>query len=112
MSVQVASKMARNKLVKDTQGNIIDWYDDKQGGWIVQKGQIVNKQAWDAHVQREKDRREAAVAITKQRVDDSLPDRTQTPGKLGELEEKIKETEKKMSDMDTKLDAILNAIKK
>jgi len=112
MTLNVASKMSRNKLVKDTQGNIIDWYDDKQGGWIVQKRQIVNQEAWNRYIQILKDKQEAMTAIGKQKVDDNAPDRTVVPSKVQELEKKQEEMANEIKETNTKLDAIIELLRK
>ena len=98
-------RLAKNRLVKDLGGNIIDWYDEANGGWIVQKRQIVNMDKWNEHLQKEKDRQEAAKAVTMQKVDPKAPDRSVNPSKIDELEKRI-------DGVDSKLDAILSALKK
>jgi hypothetical protein len=112
MTVNVASKMSRNKLVKDFSGNIIDWYDDKQGGWIIQKRQVVNQEAWNKYLQIQKDKQEAASAIGKQKVDTNAPDRTVVPSKVQELEQKQEAMASKIEEVDTKLDAIIELLRK
>lgn len=112
MTVNVASKMSRNKLVKDFSGTIIDWYDDKQGGWIVQKRQVVNQEAWNKYLQIQKDKQEAASAIGKQKVDNNAPDRTVVPSKVQELEQKQEAMASKIEEVDTKLDAIIELLRK
>lgn len=105
MGNTVVGKLAKNRIVKDFNGNIIDWYDEARGGWIVQKRAIVNKELWEEHLRKQKDKQEAAKAVTMQKVDANAPDRTVNPNKVQELENKIAEQDKK-------LDAILEALKK
>lgn len=108
MGIKIASHLAKNKIVRDTSGNIIDWFDEIQGGWIVQKRQVVNPGAWNAYIQKQKDKADAAKAASMPKVDPNAPDRTVAPSQ----EKKIKELEDKVGKMDDKLDAILKAIAK
>lgn len=107
MSTQVG-KLMRNKIVKDFNGNIIDWFDEANGGWIVQKRQIVNEERWNQHLQKQKDKLEAASAVAKAKIRDDYPQNA--PG--NNASDKVKELETKVNAMDSKLDAILNAMKK
>lgn len=97
-------KLHKNRIVRDLRGNIVDWIDEADGGWIVQKGQVVNPDKWNEHLQKEKDRQEAAKAVTLQATND-VPERASTPSKVEELE-------KRMDGIDDKLDSILNALKR
>lgn len=109
MSVNVAGHLAKNKIVKDMQGNIIDLYDESQGGWIVQKRAIVNQEAWQRLVQREKDKIEAAKAVTMAKIRDDYPETKEgTNSSTG----KVDELEKKVNAMDDKLEQILKALQK
>lgn len=100
--------MAKKKIVKNTSGQIIDWFDETNGGWIIKKGEVVNVEKFNEFKKIEEDKRLAAQAIAFQKVDDNAPDRTQTPAQVA----KVEELEKKVNDMDSKLDAILKAISK
>lgn len=97
-------KLYKNKLVRDLNGNIIDWFDEANGGWIVMKRQVVNKEKWEEFLKKQKDKEQASKASTMQKVDPEAPDRTTPPGKLDELE-------KRMDGFEGKLDAILEAVK-
>lgn len=104
MSVQVGH-LARKRVVKDLAGNIIDMMDEINGGYIVKGRQIVNPERWAELQAIEEDKKLAAKAITMQKIDEKAPDRTVVPGKVEELE-------KKVTAMDDKLNAILEALKK
>lgn len=109
MSVNVAGHLAKNKIVKDMHGNIIDLYDESQGGWIVQKRAIVNQEAWQRLVQREQDKIEAAKAVTMAKIRDDYPETKEgTNSSTG----KVDELEKKVNAMDDKLEQILKALQK
>jgi hypothetical protein len=110
MSIQIAPHMARKRLVKDTQGNIIDWLDEADGGWIVRGRNIVNKERWEQEQQKEKDKKEAAMAIVKQKVDENAPDRTVTPAVAKENLAKASKQDERIDKMEEKLDAILKAL--
>jgi uncharacterized protein YceH (UPF0502 family) len=107
MSIKIAPRMARKSTVRDTSGNIIDMLDETDGGWIIRNRRVVNEEKYNRIIQVEKDKREAALAITKAT---SVPaavaeSRAASPGKLDSLD-------KRVTDMESKLDAILKAVQK
>ena len=114
MSIQIAPHLAKRKLVRDLSGNIIDWYEEGNGGWIVRGREVVNQEKWAEIQQKEKDRAEAARAISMAKNDPNAPDRTVSAKEALEGKtkqpDKVEQLEKKVSDMDNKLDAILKAI--
>lgn len=101
--------LSKRKIVKDLNGNIIDWYDETDGGWIVQRRVVKNIDKWNEHLKKQEDLKEASLAITKQKVDNNAPDRTVNPNKMKEIEDKIESNKK---ETDAKLDAILALLKK
>lgn len=106
-------RLHKNKIVRDFGGNIIDWYDEARGGWIVQKRQVINKELWNEHLKKEEDKKEAAKAVSLQRTDNDNPERNTVPT----LDKKMEEFEKKIDEkLDKKLDEfaakILKAIQK
>lgn len=101
--INIAGQMSRKSIVKDLSGNIITLLDESDGGYIIRNRQIVNQAKWDEMVRKEKDKQEAAKAITMQKVDHNAPDRTIAPTKVDALEKRINEQDKK-------LDAILAAL--
>lgn len=103
--VRIAGNMARKSIVRDMSGNIINLLDETNGGYIIRNRQVVNPERYQELLDIEKDKREAAQAIVHQKVDPQAPDRTAPPGRVEALE-------KRVEDMDSKLDAILKAIKK
>ena len=106
MTVQVASSFARKVKTRNLNGDVIDWRDDTLGGWIIKKGQIVNQEAYDLEQKKEQDRIKAAqaesMAIHRAPETELHPDQAK---KVGELEERV-------TGMEGKLDAILEAINK
>lgn len=108
MSINISNRMARKSVVKDLSGNIITMLDETDGGYIVRNRSIVNPEKWQQHLQREEDKKIAAQAIIHQKVDENAPDRTGAPTQNA----KVEALEKKVEDMDNKLDAILKALNK
>lgn len=108
MSVQIGH-LNKDRLVKDMGGNIIDWYREAHGGWIIRGREIVNKEAWQKHLDIQKDKAEAAKAVGLAKSDANAPDRTVAPSKINDLEAKIDAMKK---DTDTKFDAIMKALQK
>lgn len=104
--------MAKKSIVKNTAGQIIDWYDETNGGWIIRKGQIVNEEKYNEFKKIEEDKRLAAQAIAHQKVDDNVPDRTVTATEATKQNTKVEELEQKVNKMDSKLDAIIEALGK
>lgn len=98
--------MFRKQIVKDLNGNILTLMDEADGGYIIRNRQIVNPAKWEALQQKEKDRIEAAKAPALEKKDANAPDRNVT---LKEAN-KMVELEKKVEGMESKLDAILNAL--
>lgn len=112
MTVKVSNHLFKKRIVRNTAGNIIDLYDEADGGWIIQKGRVVNQERYNEMLQKEEDRKTAAQAIQHQKVDEAAPDRTVSGTEAIKNNTKIEELEKRIDGVDTKLDAILNALKK
>jgi hypothetical protein len=90
-------KLHKNKVVKDLNGNIIDWYDEAGVGWIVRGRQVVNQEAWNRHVEKEKDRREAAKAAANPKIREDYPetqDGQTEKSKVEKLETELAEMKK------------------
>lgn len=104
--------MARKSIVKNTSGQIIDWLDETNGGWIIRKGQVVNQEKYDYFKKLEEDKRLAAQAVAFQKVDNVVPDRTVTATEAIQQNTRIDDLEKKITEQDNKLDAILKALQK
>lgn len=103
MSVNVGH-LYKKRIVRDLQGNIINWIDETDGGWIVRNRQVVNQDKINLEAAKEKDRQESAKAQTMP-AENHVPDRVEQPSKMAELETKV-------NDMGNKLDAILKALNK
>jgi hypothetical protein len=110
------SGLRKKSILRDTNGRIINWLDEANGGWIIKNRQVVNQGRYEEEMQKEKDKHTAASAIAEQVVatPENLALRTgvirtespvNTPSKVDELE-------KKVNDMDSKLEAILKAVAK
>jgi uncharacterized protein YceH (UPF0502 family) len=108
MTINISNRMARKSVVKDLNGNIITMLDETNGGYIVRNRTIVNQEKWEEHLRREEDKKIAAQAILHQKINENVPDRTINPAQNA----KVEALEKKVEDMDSKLDAILKAINK
>jgi hypothetical protein len=104
MSVQVGNLHLKS-IVRDLNGQIINLRDDSNGGWIIRNRQIVNPERWEELQKIERDKQEAAKAITLQKVEKNAPDRNTAPSKVDALE-------KRVEGMESKLDLILAALKK
>lgn len=111
--------------MRDLHGNIINMVDEANGGYIIRNRQVVNQERWEEILQQERDRQEAAKAIANQVESPNAHLRNQTPQfKDGEAVvsetpktvepkiDKVAELEKKVEGMESKLDAILNALQK
>lgn len=103
--VRVAGHMARKSTVRDLSGSIINMLDEADGGWIIRNRQVVNQDKFNAYIQKEKDKVEAAQAVSHQVASPNVEERAIAPSKVDALE-------KKVEGMETKLDAILKALSK
>ncbi len=101
---QIQIDLHRKRTVRNLRGDIIDMTDD-YGRPIIAKGNIVNQQAVDEIVLKEQDKQSAAQAQTIIVDSPHAEERVAAPTKMQELE-------KKVEGMESKLDAILNALKK
>lgn len=101
-------KLHKNRIVKDLNGGIIDWYDEANGGWIVKSRGVVNKERWEEHIAKQKDKQEAAKAVANPKIREDYPET-----KEGATEpSKVEALEQRVSEMDNKLEAILKAVQK
>lgn len=94
MSNTQVGKLHKNKIVRDLRGNIIDWYDEAGAGWIVRGRQVVNAEAWNNHVAKEKDRAEAAKAAAQPKIREDYPETkegTTEANKVTKLESELAE---------------------
>lgn len=106
MTVKVGH-LFKKRTIRNLDGSIRLLQDDTMGGTIVRNGQVINEEAMKVLVAKEEDRKTAAQALT---VSYDAPEevretRTATPSKIQELENRI-------TAQDSKLDAILAALKK
>lgn len=111
-NINIAPRMARKSIVKNTSGQIIDWLDEANGGWIIRKGQIVNEEKYNEFKKIEEDKKLAAQAIAFQKVEEVVPERNVTAAEAVAQNNRMDELEKKIGEQDNKLDAILKALQK
>ena len=100
MSNTQVGKLHKNKMVKDMRGNIIDWHDEAGAGWIVRGRQVVNQEAWDAYLNKQKDKQEAAKAAANPKIREEYPETKEgvtessrvekLEGELAEMKEMLK----------------------
>ena len=105
------SSLRKKSILRDTSGNIINWLDEDDGGWIIRGRQVVNHEKWNAILKKEEDRRIAAQAEASATAASAsaLASRSgQT--EIAKPDTKVAELEKKVNDMDEKLSAILKAV--
>jgi hypothetical protein len=109
MTTTVAANMARKRIVKDMNGNIIDWYDGALANpWVIQKRQVLQPEVIEAENEKKRQEQEGIKAMANPKVDPTAPDRTVTPNldaQLQTMEERI------TKNLDAKLDKILQALK-
>ena len=106
MTIQVGH-LYRKRTVRNLKGQIIDMVDETDGGVIISKGNVVNQAKMDEIKRKEDDKKVAARA---QAEGVSVPqhiveERASSPSKFQELEKRI-------NDQDSKLDVILELLKK
>lgn len=109
MTTQIAPRMARKRIVKDLNGGIVDMLDEVNGGYIVRNRQVVNPEKWAEHLQKEEDRRKAAVAQAEAIANPTAPDRNINPSQQSQLKQEFDDFKK---EVDGKLNAILEAVSK
>mgnify|MGYP001609973239 CR=1 FL=1 len=96
----------KKRTIRNLDGSIRLLQDDTMGGTIIRDGQVVNQAAIEIMAEKEKDRQTAATEATQVSVPQAIvEERTVAPTKMQELEKRI-------DSQDTKLDAILDLLKK
>ena len=97
----------RKRTVRDLSGNIIDMSDESNGGTIISKRHVVNQDRIDELAKIEQDKKSAATAFTQEvsAPQAVVEQRVVAPSKMQELEKRVEA-------QDTKLDAILELLKK
>jgi hypothetical protein len=98
----------RKSILRDTKGNIINWLDESDGGYIIRNRQVVNQAKYDEYLRKEQDKRTAAQAVTVQ-VKSNFE--AQRSGAIRTDNTKVEDLEKKVNSMDDKLNAILAKLK-
>ena len=101
-----AGTLYKKIIRRDLSGNIIDFRDDANGGWIIRDRQIINQARIDEMAKIEEDKRKAATAeaLAVQAPPEVVEQR------LGIPPSKMKELEERINSQDAKLDAILLAL--
>ncbi len=93
-------------------GEIIDMTDEANGGALISKGRVVNQERINEIAAIEEDKQKAAQALTAQVVNPNAEDRTMKADEVIAKNNKLEELESRIEAQDTKLDAILAALKK
>lgn len=77
-------------------GNIIDWFDEANGGWIIRKYQVVNPERFNEIQKKQKDKEEAAKVLGQAIADpasfrnpEASADREVAPSKVADLEKRV-----------------------
>lgn len=106
------SNLRRKSITKDISGNIINWIDETDGGWIVRARQVVNPEKWNRFVKAEEDKKVAAQAVAEQVTAPKSVENLRAGIKSTvNPQNKVDELEKKVDNMESKLDAILAKLK-
>ena len=106
----VAGTLYKKMIRRDLSGNIIDFRDDANGGWIIRDRQIINQARIDELAKIEEDKRKASTAEVNaiQASPEAVEQRLGNPSVSSA---KIDALEKRINSQDAKLDAILLALK-
>jgi hypothetical protein len=105
MSVNIGT-LYRKRTVRRLDGSVRDMIDEANGGVIIANGRVVNEQAVMEINAKEADRKNSATEATQVHIAPEVAEqRVVAPSKMQELE-------KKVAEQDTKLDAILELLKK
>ena len=92
MTVKVGD-LFRKRVVRNLKGQIIDMYDEANGGAIISKGRIVNPERYEELQKIEEDKKMAALAETAGPAPSVTPapieERNAQPGRLDVLEKKF-----------------------
>jgi len=107
------SALRKKSILRDTNGQIINWLDETNGGWIIRARQVVNQARYDEEVKKEEDKRKASKAIVEQ-VSATPEQLAMRSGKIPLTTPKditVDELKKKVDNMESKLDAILSKLK-
>lgn len=104
MTVHVGT-LHKKRIVRGLDGRIIDWLDEADGGWIIQKGRIVNQAKYDEYVKKEEDRKKAAetqiLAIKNpdqfNNPDAPIEERNGSPSRQAKLEERVDKMEETLA---------------
>lgn len=110
MTVKVSDHLYRKSTMRDLSGNIINLIDETNGGYIIRNRQVVNQERWDEIVKIERDKIEAAKAVTHQVSSPHAEQRNGTPAQVKAQPDKLEALEKRIDSQDAKLDAILKAL--
>lgn len=104
MSTQVGN-LYRKSILRDLNGNVRNWLDETDGGWIIKDYQVVNQEKYNEHLKKEEDRKLAARAQAEGvAVPQAVAENRAVPPS------KLEEFEKRLNNQDEKLDKILEAL--
>lgn len=105
MTIDTNCRLYKKRTIRNLSGEIIELLDEANGGYIIRNKQIVNPERWEELQKIERDKIEAAKAITQQVSSPNAEARTSSPSKVDNLE-------KRVDGLDSKLDKILKALNK
>ena len=106
------SNLRKKSITRDIHGNIINWLDEADGGWIIRGRRIVNQEKYDEYVKKEHDKQVAAQAAAQQVAApaESLALRN---GEKVETKVEVKtDLEKRVDGMESNIAEILKLLKK
>jgi len=110
MTIIVTEHLMRKSTMRDINGNIINLIDEATGGYIIRNRQVVDQERWEELQKIERDKQEAAKAITQAVGATPKVVAERNGGKVEET--KVEALEKKVEGMESKLDKILKALEK
>lgn len=102
----------KKSITRDINGNIINWLDETDGGWIIRGRKVINQKKFDEYVKKEHDKQVAAQAPAQQVTSPFADQRNGMPNAVKIETTEKSELEKRVDNMESKLDQILNALKK
>jgi len=107
MTVQIGT-LHKKRIVKDLSGNIIDWFDEVNGGWIIKDRAIINHKRWEEEQKKIKDKIEASKAQSLMRNNPAVnSEMSEVPA----TSKKIKEMENDIKDIKDNLNTLIEIIK-
>jgi len=110
---KAAARMVRNRLVKDFNGNIIDWLDESRGGWIIRKREVVNHEEWQKELDKKEEIKRQQVELQR-KLQEQRAQEAQEVQEVPVLQsdERITMLEESQKETSAKIDKILELLSK